>query len=51
VFALDVDGERGKALLELLPTKCLHAARISGKSISEIRDLVVKLEAARKIAP
>ena len=28
----------------------LNAARISGKSDSEIRDLVVKLEAARKIA-
>jgi prophage regulatory protein len=26
----------------------LNAARISGKSDSEIRDLVVKLEAARK---
>jgi prophage regulatory protein len=28
----------------------LNAARISGKSNSEIRDLVVKLEAARKTA-
>jgi prophage regulatory protein len=28
----------------------LNAARISGKSDSEIRDLVVKLEAARKTA-
>ena len=30
--------------------EALNAARISGKSISEIRDLVVKLEAARKKA-
>ena len=30
--------------------EALNAARISGKSNSEIRDLVVKLEAARKTA-
>ena len=30
--------------------EALNAARISGKSNSEIRDLVVKLEAARKKA-